>query len=58
MSGKDAPYQWIHTVDYEDFDRQVLDAGWEVVAGAVVIDQTSCHFRLSTPHRWNLSSRY
>ena len=29
MSGKDAPYQWIHTVDYEDFDRQVLDASHE-----------------------------
>jgi hypothetical protein len=43
---------------FERADRQVLDAGWEVASGTVAIDQTSCHFRLSTPHRWNVSSRY
>jgi hypothetical protein len=43
---------------FERADRQVLDAGWEVATGAVAIDRTSCHFRLSTPHRWNVSSRY
>jgi putative thioredoxin len=29
MSGKDVIYQWIHTVDYEDFDRKVLEASHE-----------------------------
>ena len=43
---------------FERADRQVLDAGWEVASGTVAIDQTSCHFRLITPHRWNVSSRY
>lgn len=43
---------------FERADLQVLDAGWEVASGTVAIDQTSCHFRLSSPHRWNVSSRY
>jgi hypothetical protein len=43
---------------FERADRQVLDAGWEVASGTVAIDQTSCHFRLSAPHRRNVSSRY
>ena len=29
MSDKDALYQWIHTVDYEDFDLRVLQASHE-----------------------------
>ena len=29
MSSNDAIYQWIHTVDYEDFDQKVIAASHE-----------------------------
>jgi putative thioredoxin len=29
MSGNNAIYQWVHTVDYQDFDLRVLQASYE-----------------------------